>query len=47
MKKAFAIARYAWKMLTMPAGTTYELKHQPVNRFTYTYHTARMLLALR
>lgn len=47
MKDIIFIARYIWKMLTMPAGTTYELKHQPVNRFAYTYDTVKLLLSIR
>lgn len=35
---------YAFKMLTKPIGTTYELKGKPVNRFVYTYGTIRMMV---
>ena len=35
---------YAWKMLTMPAGTTFEIRNERVNRFVYVRETVAFLL---
>ena len=46
MKKPaiFSIAAYAAKMMTMPAGTRFELHGQKVGRITYTVSTCKLLL---
>lgn len=46
MNKLYTIARiaeYAARMLTAPKGTTYEYDGKPVNRWTYTAKTCRLL----
>ena len=48
MKLFLMKVRYAWKMLTMPTNTVFELDwgkptQRKVSRFEYVYHTLKLL----
>lgn len=41
--KVKSLTKYAWKTLTKPAGTTFEIRNKRVNRFTYVWETVTTL----
>lgn len=43
VRKNKSLMGYAWKTLTKPAGTTFEIRNERVNRFTYIRETVAML----
>lgn len=47
MKLKFkTVAGYVFKMLTMPAGTSFEWYGRKVGRFAFTWNTTKAILSL-